>query len=100
MHTREIVEASNTNSQNVEVLSRPGWKAYKTVVLGTIVFIPVFSILTKKLDTFKLYTKAQGTKTQNLIINMEDKDDVLIFRDDAQTLADCGCGKFPRYSIQ
>ncbi|KAL0635801.1 hypothetical protein Q9L58_005234 [Maublancomyces gigas] len=45
----------------------------------------------KGMYTLKLYTKAQGTKTQNLIINMEDKDDELIFRDENQTLADCGC---------
>lgn len=43
-------------------------------------------------DTLKLYTKAQGTKTQNLIINMEDKDDEKIFRDDSKTLAEYGCG--------
>ncbi|KAH8152422.1 uncharacterized protein LAJ45_03262 [Morchella importuna] len=58
-----------------EVLTKPGWKPYKTVVL----------------DTLKLYTKAQGTKTQNLIINMEDKDDEKIFRDDSKTLAEYGC---------
>lgn len=44
-----------------------------------------------ELDTLKLYTKAQGTKTQNLIINMEDQDDALIFEDDTASLASCAC---------
>ena len=43
-------------------------------------------------DTLKLYTKAHGTKTSNLIINMEDKDERFLFRDDAATLASYGCG--------
>ncbi|KAL7267839.1 hypothetical protein RUND412_009556 [Rhizina undulata] len=58
-----------------EVQEKPGWKAYKTVVL----------------DSLKLYTKAHGTKTQNLIINMEDKDDSLMFRNDEKTLVEYGC---------
>ena len=43
-------------------------------------------------DTLKLYTKAHGTKTSNLIINMEDKDERFLFRDDTATLASYGCG--------
>lgn len=43
-------------------------------------------------DTLKLYTKAHGTKTSNLIINMEDKDERFLFRDDAATLASYDCG--------
>lgn len=46
-------------------------------------------------DTLKLYTKAHGTKTNNLIINMEDEGDELIFGDDGRTLEGYGCGEFP-----
>ena len=45
----------------------------------------------------KLYTKAQGTKTVNLIINMEDdreEEERLIFGDDGRTLEECGCGMY------
>ena len=42
----------------------------------------------------KLYTKAHGTKTMNLIINMEDKDERFMFTDEGKTLADYDCGKF------
>ncbi|TGZ85268.1 hypothetical protein EX30DRAFT_337653 [Ascodesmis nigricans] len=59
--------------EHVKTMS--GWKVYKNL----------------ELDTLKLYTKAQGTKTSNLIINMEDKDDSFVFRDDAKTLAEYGC---------
>jgi len=45
-----------------------GWKPYRTV----------------ELDTLKLYTKAHGHKTVNLIINLED--DSLIFEDDDAVL--------------
>ncbi|KAI5801131.1 hypothetical protein EDC01DRAFT_716386 [Geopyxis carbonaria] len=57
------------------VQTQPGWKTYKSV----------------QLDTLKLYTKAHGTKTMNLIINMEDVDDTLVFRDGSATLASYGC---------
>ncbi|KAM0791271.1 hypothetical protein ACM66B_005747 [Microbotryomycetes sp. NB124-2] len=43
---------------------------------------------TVKLDTLKLYTKAHGAKTQNLIINL-DHDDWILEDDDA-TLASIG----------
>ncbi|KAI5816472.1 hypothetical protein BZA77DRAFT_313041 [Pyronema omphalodes] len=42
-------------------------------------------------DSLKLYTKAHGTKTNNLIINMEDENEELMFTDDAKTLAEYGC---------
>ncbi|KAG0216204.1 hypothetical protein BGX31_000655 [Mortierella sp. GBA43] len=41
------------------------------------------------LDTLKLYTKAHGAKTMNLIINM-DHDEDWILADDNKTLADYG----------
>ncbi|KAI8869113.1 hypothetical protein GQ42DRAFT_163664 [Ramicandelaber brevisporus] len=40
-------------------------------------------------DTLKLYTKAHGMKTVNLIINMEN-DEECIFNDDGKTLAELG----------
>lgn len=49
-----------------------GWKPYRNV----------------HLDTLKLYTKAHGAKTTNLIINMDHDD--WIFDDDARTLAELG----------
>ncbi|BFZ53501.1 hypothetical protein PYCC9005_000526 [Savitreella phatthalungensis] len=53
------------------------WKIYRATILP-------------KLDTIKLYTKAHGTKTVNLIINLDD-DQQLILTDDEKTLADYGC---------
>jgi hypothetical protein len=50
------------------ISTEPGWKAYKNVVL----------------DTLKLYSKAHGAKTSNLIINLDH--DEWILEDDAQTL--------------
>jgi len=50
----------------------PGWKAYRKVVL----------------DTLKLYTKAHGAKSQNLIINLEN--DEWILNNDSETLASLG----------
>ncbi|KAG5634345.1 hypothetical protein H0H81_002331 [Sphagnurus paluster] len=52
------------------VLTQPGWKPYRNV----------------NLDTLKLYTKAHGAKTTNLIINLENDDWIL--DDDSKTLAD------------
>ncbi|TNY22161.1 hypothetical protein DMC30DRAFT_415392 [Rhodotorula diobovata] len=43
---------------------------------------------TVELDTLKLYTKAHGHKTTNLIINLESDDDILL--DDSATLASVG----------
>lgn len=53
------------------------WKVYRLTVVD-------------RLDTLKLYTHAHGTKTVNLIINLDD-DDTLMLNDDEKTLADCGC---------
>ncbi|KAG0636705.1 hypothetical protein HOY80DRAFT_890840 [Tuber brumale] len=64
-------------SEILSSTSGGGWKAYKGVV-GT-------------LDTLKLYTKAHGTKTNNLIINMEDEGDELILGDDERALEGYGC---------
>jgi hypothetical protein len=57
-----------------EINTKPGWKVYKHV----------------KLDTLKLYTKAHGSKTTNLIINL-DHDDWILNNDEA-TLASLGIG--------
>ena len=42
-------------------------------------------------DTLKLYNKAQGTKTMNLVINFDD-DERLIFEEGSRTLTGYGCG--------
>jgi len=54
------------------VQTQAGWKPYRNLVL----------------DTLKLYTKAHGAKTTNLIINLDHDDWIL--GDDSKTLADCG----------
>ncbi|KZP24881.1 hypothetical protein FIBSPDRAFT_1041989 [Athelia psychrophila] len=54
------------------VKTQPGWKPYKTTVL----------------DTIKLYTKAHGAKTTNLIINLDNDDWIL--DDDSKILAEMG----------
>ncbi|KDQ12272.1 hypothetical protein BOTBODRAFT_419529 [Botryobasidium botryosum FD-172 SS1] len=54
------------------ILTKPGWKPYRTAVF----------------DTLKLYTKAHGAKTTNLIINLDH--DEWIMNDDEQTLASLG----------
>ncbi|TEB36093.1 cytoplasmic protein [Coprinellus micaceus] len=54
------------------VQTQPGWKPYKNV----------------QLDTMKLYTKAHGAKTQNLIINLDHDDWIL--SDEQMTLEDLG----------
>ncbi|KZT66713.1 hypothetical protein DAEQUDRAFT_729989 [Daedalea quercina L-15889] len=53
------------------VQTQAGWKPYRTLVL----------------DTLKLYTKAHGAKSTNLIINLNHDDWIL--SDDSKTLADC-----------
>ncbi|GAA5850476.1 hypothetical protein JCM8547_001886 [Rhodosporidiobolus lusitaniae] len=55
-----------------QVKTAPGFKPYRTC----------------ELDTLKLYTKAHGSKTTNLIINLEHDDDIL--RDDSVTLESVG----------
>ncbi|KAF8321810.1 hypothetical protein DL93DRAFT_2210210 [Clavulina sp. PMI_390] len=54
------------------VATQAGWKPYRNVTL----------------DTLKLYTKAHGAKTTNLIINLENDDWIL--DDEAATLASLG----------
>ncbi|KAI0736475.1 hypothetical protein C8Q72DRAFT_799971 [Fomitopsis betulina] len=54
------------------IKTQPGWKPYRNLVL----------------DTLKLYTKAHGAKTTNLIINLDHDDWIL--SDDFKTLADYG----------
>ncbi|CAK5264070.1 unnamed protein product [Mycena citricolor] len=52
--------------------TQPGWKPYRNEIL----------------DTLKLYTRAHGAKTTNLIINLDHDD--WIYDDDSRTLADLG----------
>ncbi|CDO74859.1 hypothetical protein BN946_scf185004.g9 [Trametes cinnabarina] len=54
------------------IQTQSGWKPYRNV----------------ELDTIKLYTKAHGAKTTNLIINLDH--DEWIFDDDSKTLAEMG----------
>ncbi|RDB24195.1 hypothetical protein Hypma_008868 [Hypsizygus marmoreus] len=54
------------------VQTQPPWKPYRNVTL----------------DTLKLYTKAHGAKTSNLIINLDHADWIL--DDDSKTLAEVG----------
>ncbi|KAI6036697.1 hypothetical protein BKA83DRAFT_4166656 [Pisolithus microcarpus] len=65
-----VGELKNIAKQAVR--SGPGWKAYRKV----------------DLDTLKLYTKAHGAKTSNLIINLDHDDWVL--DDENKTLAEVG----------
>lgn len=51
------------------IQTQPGWKVYKGC----------------ELDTFKLYTHAHGSKTTNLIINLDHDD--WVFKDTKATLA-------------
>lgn len=46
---------------SVEIKTKPGWKVYKLI----------------ELDTLKLYTHAHGSKTTNLIINLDHDDWIL-----------------------
>jgi len=56
----------------IVVQTQPGWKPFRTVIL----------------DTLKLYTRAHGAKTSNLIINL-DHEELILTNDDAY-LADLG----------
>ncbi|KAG0297048.1 hypothetical protein BGZ98_000720 [Dissophora globulifera] len=49
-----------------KIKTLPGWKPYQNVVF----------------DTLKLYTKAHGAKTMNLIINMENDQDLVLANDE------------------
>ncbi|KAF9148069.1 hypothetical protein BG015_010232 [Linnemannia schmuckeri] len=64
-----------------KIKTTPGWKPYQTVVF----------------DTLKLYTKAHGAKTMNLIINM-DNDDWILDNDD-EILANRGIENETEISI-
>ncbi|KAF9129190.1 hypothetical protein BGX30_014052 [Mortierella sp. GBA39] len=64
-----------------KIKTTPGWKPYQTVVF----------------DTLKLYTKAHGAKTMNLIINM-DNDDWILSNDD-EILANRGIENETEISI-
>jgi len=54
------------------VQTQPGWKPYRKL----------------QLDTLKLYTKAHGAKTTNLIINLDNDDWIL--KEESGILADLG----------
>jgi len=54
------------------IQTQPGWKPYRTI----------------NLDTVKLYTKAHGAKTTNLIINLDHDDWIL--DDDSKSLVNAG----------
>jgi len=54
------------------IVNQPSWKPYRNVLL----------------DTLKLYTKAHGAKTSNLIINLDHDDWIL--EDDDQLLVTLG----------
>ncbi|KAK7693066.1 hypothetical protein QCA50_002631 [Cerrena zonata] len=54
------------------IQTQGGWKPYRNILL----------------DTLKLYTKAHGAKTSNLIINLDH--DEWILNDDSKILADLG----------
>ncbi|KAF7777452.1 hypothetical protein Agabi119p4_3524 [Agaricus bisporus var. burnettii] len=70
LHTATVGHLKKTALQAVE--TQPGWKPYRNV----------------SLDTMKLYTKAHGAKTSNLIINLDH--DEWILNDDTCILADLG----------
>ncbi|KAI0050039.1 hypothetical protein FA95DRAFT_1537109 [Auriscalpium vulgare] len=54
------------------IRTQPGWKPYRTTTF----------------DTLKLYTRAHGAKTTNLIINLDHDDWIL--DEDSKTLEECG----------
>jgi len=68
--TTTVVQLKEIAKQNVA--TQPGWKPYRNV----------------DLDTLKLYTKAHGAKTSNLIINLDHDDWILA--DDSKTLVELG----------
>ncbi|KAF9496066.1 hypothetical protein BDN71DRAFT_1506213 [Pleurotus eryngii] len=70
LETTTVGELKEIASKAIK--TQPGWKAYRNV----------------ELDTLKLYSKAHGAKTTNLIINL-DHDDWL-FKDDSKLLIDLG----------
>ncbi|KAI0668558.1 hypothetical protein C8Q78DRAFT_1047802 [Trametes maxima] len=70
LETTTVGQLKETVRQAVQ--TQPGWKPYRNMTL----------------DTIKLYTKAHGAKTTNLIINLDH--DEWIFEDESKTLADMG----------
>jgi len=68
--TMTVVQLKEIAKQNVA--TQPGWKPYRNV----------------DLDTLKLYTKAHGAKTSNLIINLDHDDWILA--DDSKPLVELG----------
>ncbi|KII88805.1 hypothetical protein PLICRDRAFT_54628 [Plicaturopsis crispa FD-325 SS-3] len=70
LETTSVGELKEIARQAVK--TQPGWKPYRNV----------------ELDTLKLYTKAHGAKTTNLIINLDH--DEWILEDDSKMLADYG----------
>ncbi|KAF5330631.1 hypothetical protein D9619_005717 [Psilocybe cf. subviscida] len=70
------------------VSTQPGWKPYRNVVLGVYFSAHRSSHFSSNPDTLKLYTKAHGSKTSNLIINLDH--DEWILDDDSKTLTEVG----------
>ncbi|KIM48962.1 hypothetical protein M413DRAFT_21258 [Hebeloma cylindrosporum] len=68
--TTTVAQLKETAKQ--AVANEPGWKPYRNV----------------SLNTLKLYTKAHGAKTSNLIINLDNDDWIL--DDNDKTLSDIG----------
>lgn len=61
MKLRHGVYKERSPDSPLEIKTRPGWKVYKGV----------------QLDTLKLYTHAHGSKTTNLIINLDHQEWIL-----------------------
>ncbi|CAI2192132.1 13927_t:CDS:2 [Funneliformis geosporum] len=71
LETTTIIELKELVRERIKTTS--GLKAFRNV----------------NYDTLKLYTKAHGTKTQNLVINIDD-DTHSVFLNDDSTLISCG----------
>ena len=71
---RALRGGQGTNISGVDIATKPGWKAYQTV----------------QLDTLKLYTQPHGTKTGNLIVNLEE-DETLLLAVGERSLASYDC---------
>jgi hypothetical protein len=71
---RALRGGQGTNILGIDIATKPGWKAYQTV----------------QLDTLKLYTQPHGTKTGNLIVNLED-DATLLLAEGERSLASYDC---------
>ncbi len=53
----------------------------------------------KQYDSLKIYTKAHGMKSQNLVINLETDDDFLDIADDTKCLKDFGIEHEHEFSV-